>query len=67
MSSKSMSERSAPHHGIGLAMKCFSAFSRNFRIHSGSDFIAEISSTTAGLNPFLGLKTEWSGSLQPKR
>ena len=57
MSSKSMSERSAPHHGIGRALKCFSAFSRNFRIHSGSDFMKEISSTTSSDSPFFGSNT----------
>src|SRR2546423_5673056 len=67
MLSKSMSERSAPHQGMGRFRKCFRAFSRNFRIQSGSDFISEISSTTASDSPLLGVKTEWSGSLQPNR
>src|SRR4029453_13454743 len=55
------------HHGMGRAWKCFSDFSRNLRIHSGSDFIAEISSTTASLSPFFGTNTECAGSCQPKR
>jgi hypothetical protein len=67
MFSKSMSDRSAPHHGIGRRSKCFSAFSRNLRIQSGSDFSAEISSTTAGDSPRFGSKTEWSASFQSKR
>src|SRR6266571_1159757 len=67
MLSKSISERSAPHQGMGRFWKCFKAFSRNFRIQSGSDFMEEISSTTASDRPLFGLKTEWSGSLQPNR
>ena len=53
-----MSDRSAPHHGIGRASKCFSDFSRYLRIQSGSDLSAEISSTTAGESPRFGVKTE---------
>ncbi len=34
-----MSDRSAPHHGMGRFSKCFSDFSRNLRIQSGSDFM----------------------------
>src|SRR5437660_9509416 len=67
MLSKSISDRSAPRHGMGLACKCLSALSRNFRIHAGSDFMSEISSTTRSERPRLGVKTEWAGSLQPKR
>src|SRR5947209_2052616 len=67
MLSKSISDRSAPHHGMGRAWKCLSAFSRNLRIHSGSDFIEEISSTTSVESPRFGLKTECEGSLQPNR
>src|ERR687891_534069 len=67
MFSKSISDRSAPHHGIGRPRKCFRAFSRNFRIHSGSDFSSEISETTASDSPRLGLNTECWGSAQPKR
>ncbi len=67
MLSKSMPERSAPHQGMGRASKCFRAFSRYFRIQSGSDFRAEISSTTAADRPRLGVKTEWSASFQSKR
>src|SRR5437870_4395580 len=67
MLSKSISDRSAPHQGMGLAWKCLSALSRNFRIHAGSDFMSEISSTTRSERPRLGVKTEWAGSLQPKR
>src|SRR5712692_1936503 len=67
MLSKSISDRSAPHHGMGRASKCLSAFSRNLRIQSGSDFIEEISSTTSVESPLFGLKTECEGSLQPKR
>jgi hypothetical protein len=43
---------------MGRARKCLSAFSRNFRIQSGSDFRWEISSTTASERPFFGVKTE---------
>ena len=67
MSSKSIPDRSAPHHGIGRASKCRSAFRRALRIQSGSDLREEISSTTAAERPFFGVKMEWSGSLQPKR
>src|ERR671919_1325446 len=67
MFSKSISDRSAPHHGIGRPRKCFRAFSRNFRIHSGSDFSSEISETTASDSPRLGVNTECWGSAQPKR
>ena len=64
---KSMSDRSAPHHGIGRASKCFSAFSRYFFIQSGSLFSALISSTTAADSPRFGSKTEWSASFQSNR
>src|SRR6266498_2008205 len=67
MSSKSISERSAPHHGMGLARKCLRAFSLNLRIQSGSDLRWEISSTTSSERPFFGVNTEWLGSFQPKR
>ncbi len=67
MSSKSISDRSAPHHGIGRARKCFSALRRNRRIQSGSPLIAEISSTTSSDRPFLGWKTYSTSSLQPYR
>src|ERR671918_3178261 len=67
MFSKSISDRSAPHHGIGRPRKCFRAFSRNFRIHSGSDFSSEISETTASDSPRLGVNTVCWGSCQPKR
>ena len=67
MSSKSIPERSAPHHGIGRCSKCFSDFRRYFRIQSGSLFRAEISSTTCAFRPFFGSKTECDGSFQPKR
>src|SRR4051812_4119034 len=64
---KSISERSAPHHGIGRASKCSKALRRRLRIQSGSDLRLEISSTTAGDNPRLGSKIEWDASFQPKR
>src|SRR2546428_7732617 len=67
MSSKSMPERSAPHHGSGRSWKCLSAFRRALRIQSGSDLRAEISSRTEADRLFFGVKIEWSGSLQPKR
>ncbi len=58
MFAKSMSDRSAPHQGIGRASKCFSAFSRYFRIQSGSPLSDEISSTTCALSPRFGWNTE---------
>src|SRR6266540_4503792 len=67
MLSKSISDRSAPHHGMGRAWKCLRAFNRNLRIHGGSDFIEEISSTTCSDRPLFGSKTECPGSLQPNR
>ena len=67
MFSKSMSDRSAPHQGIGRASKCSSAFSRRLRIQSGSSFSPEISSTTAFDSPRLGSKTEWDASFQSNR
>src|ERR671923_165611 len=67
MFSKSMSERSAPHHGIGRAWKCFSAFSRYFRIQSGSSLRPLISSTTFSDRPLFGWKTACEGSFQSKR
>ena len=58
MSSKSMSGMFfANHSSIGLRSKRFSALSRNFVIHSGSDLRYEISRTTSSFRPFLGLKT----------
>lgn len=62
-----MSDRSAPHHGIGRASKCFRDFSRNFRIQSGSPFRAEISSTMRSEMPRLGSNTEFEASFQPNR
>ena len=67
MSSKSIPERSAPHQGMGRASKCFSAFCRYFRIHSGSDFRAEISLTTAADRPALRREDGMVGSFQSKR
>src|SRR6266566_7831930 len=67
MLSKSIPERSAPHHGIGRCSKCFRAFSRRLRIQSGSDLRAEISSTTASDSPRLGSKTEFDSSFQSNR
>src|SRR5215212_3954460 len=64
---KSMSDRSAPHHGIGRISKYRRLLSRIFRIHSGSFFSAEISSTTSVESPRLGVKIEWSASFQSKR
>ena len=46
-----------PTRASGGASKCSSAFSRYLRIQSGSDFSAEISSTTAFDKPRLGSKT----------
>jgi len=54
---KSMADRSAPHHGIGRFSKWRKAFSRFFRIHSGSDLSHEISSTTSSVRPFFGWNT----------
>src|SRR5947208_9952215 len=67
MSAKSISDRSAPHHGMGRPRKCLSDFRRNLRIQSGSPFSEEISSTTASDSPFFGTKTDCEGSCQPKR
>src|SRR6478672_4546788 len=67
MSSKSMSDRSAPHQGMGRFSKCLSAFRRYLRIQSGSFLSAEISSTTAALSPRLGVNTEFDRSCQPNR
>ena len=46
----------ANHGAIGLRSKCFSAFRRKSRIHSGSFFISDISRTMDSFRPFLGLK-----------
>ena len=62
-----MSDRSAPHQGIGRISKYRRLLSRIFRIHSGSFLSAEISSTTRSFRPRLGSKTEWSASFQSKR
>src|SRR6476619_2318378 len=67
MLSKSIPDRSAPHHGMGRCSKCFRAFSRRLRIQSDSDFRAEISSTTASDSPRLGSKTEFDPSFQSNR
>ena len=56
MSSKSMSGMFlANHSSIGLRSKRFSALSRNFVIHSGSDLCPEMSWTTSSFTPFLGV------------
>ena len=66
MSSKSMSGMFlANHSSMGLRSNRLSAFSRNFVIHSGSDFIHEISRTTSSLMPFFGTLTYCSVSCQP--
>ena len=58
MSSKSMSGMFlANHSSIGLRSNRFSALSRNFVIHSGSDFWPEMSLTTSSFRPFLGVLT----------
>src|SRR5688500_10189310 len=67
MFSKSMSDRSAPHQGIGRFWKCFRAFSRYLRIQSGSDLSSLISSTTCADRPRFGSKTECEASFQSKR
>src|SRR5919106_2718287 len=67
MFSKSISERSAPHQGIGRRSKCFRALSRYLRIQSGSDLSSLISSTTCADRPRFGSKTAWDGSFQSKR
>ena len=62
-----MSDRSAPHQGIGRRSKCFRAFSRYLRIQSGSDLSSLISSTTCADRPRFGSNTEWDGSFQSNR
>jgi hypothetical protein len=52
MSSKSTSASiGEPHVGIGRARKWSSDFSRNSRIHSGSDLNSEIFSTSSRVRP----------------
>src|SRR5258708_19135352 len=65
MLEKSISPRSAPQLGIGLELKCRSAFSLNFSIHSGSPFISEIWRTPSSLRPRSDLKAALSSSCQP--
>src|ERR671921_2277981 len=66
MSSKSISERSPPHCGVGFSKNDASAFSRNSSIHSGSFLCLEIMATISGSIPFLGvLKKYSSGSRKP--
>jgi hypothetical protein len=64
---KSMSERSAPHQGIGRFSKCLYALTRALVIQSGSFLISEISRTTASDSPRFGSNTECEGSCQPNR
>jgi len=65
MFSKSITERSAPHVGIGFLRKISSERRRMFNIHSGSCFIHEISFTISGFRPRLALKTYSSGTKKP--
>ena len=56
MSSKSMSGMFlANHSSMGLRSNRFSALSRNFVIHSGSDLRCEMSRTTCSFTPFFGV------------
>ena len=56
MSSKSMSGMFlANHSSIGLRSKRFSAFSRNFVIHSGSDFVPRDLADDVLVDALLGL------------
>src|SRR5437764_13230781 len=66
MSSKSMSGMFlANHSSMGLRSKRLSALSRNFVIHSGSDFPHEMSWTTSSFKPFFGSFTYDWVSCQP--
>ncbi len=65
MLSKSIPDRSAPQFGIGLRSNSLSAFRRVSRIHSGSDFFAEMSLTTSSFSPRRALAPAVSGSAQP--
>src|SRR3982074_1236294 len=63
--SKWIPARPATQLGIGLRSKSFSAFRRVSRIHSGSDFLAEMSRTTSSLSPRRALAPAESESAQP--
>ncbi len=65
MFSKSMSERSEPHVGIGLRWKSLRPFRRRSSIHCGSLFFAEMSRTTSSLRPRLAAAPATSLSAQP--
>jgi hypothetical protein len=65
MLSKSMPERSEPQEGIGLRPNSRSALRRVFSIHSGSDFFAEMSRTTASDRPRFAVWPATSVSAQP--
>src|SRR5256885_2931165 len=64
MFSKSITERSAPHVGIGFLLKISSERRRIFVIHSGSCFIHEISLTMSGFRPRLARSEEHTSELQ---
>jgi hypothetical protein len=66
MLSKSMPDRSEPQVGIGFLPKSRSPLRRRLSIHSGSDFFAEMSRTTASESPRLALAPAMSESAQPK-
>ena len=65
MLSKSMPDRSAPKVGIGLRSKSFRPLRRMSSIHCGSDFLAEMSRTTASDRPRLAVAPAASESDQP--
>ncbi len=65
MLSKSMPDRSEPQVGMGLRSKSFRPLRRRSSIHCGSDFLDEMSRTTASLRPRLALAPASSESAQP--
>src|SRR3954465_7150996 len=67
MLSKAISDRSAPHIGIGLRSKTCSALSRFLSIHSGSFLRREMFSTTSGESPRRAVMPAGSGAPPPRR
>ncbi len=65
MLSKSMPDRSEPQVGMGFLANSLRPLSRRFSIHSGSDFFAEMSRTTASDRPRLAVAPAVSESDQP--
>src|SRR3954464_5653193 len=65
MLSKSMPDRSEPQVGMGFLPNSRRPLSRSLSIHSGSDFFAEMSRTTASDRPRCAAAPATSESAQP--